>query len=526
MPAQHTRDTPSYSLEVITDGPQLPTLSIISPTPRAFTFPINDSVTDSPFSSPSSSPFEPDLRSLAITCTPPPSAPTIVCTTSPTNTIEPASPAVSTPKRRKSSCSADLERRPKKGDEDYVKRPENAFILFRRKCCEDRQNAQSESADAPSKKQRQADLSKTISQQWKSLSPEERHHWEELAKEKKKEHEQMYPNYVYRPQRSKDKDGRLKNRKAKGIRGEYEHETDSESLSFVLPFQTAPFTRRHGRSASAPTPPIPYQSIQLPNVYMPSCPASPSFLPMIRRRSAHPNHPQGSMAPFDFLPNNLMHPSFGRAGGFEASLQPAELFPDMYTTTNCQSASRSFAQLQPLCMIPDQSSLLQAHPIISPSSSIGTLSPSPSSPISGPSTPYTPAGALSAPFSQPCASDFAQIPYVGCVPAIQAQNEEDFQAELQLQQDLYSSFSWENNNIWPSGGEMLLGEDFDLSAIPPIELGLPKYREEGANMTPTPSQMPAEFGHEFIHGLDMTQFHDENQNVDGLFGFDEVMHGF
>ncbi|KAF8206938.1 hypothetical protein K438DRAFT_1464118, partial [Mycena galopus ATCC 62051] len=30
------------------------------------------------------------------------------------------------------------ERRPKKGDDDYVKRPENAFILFRRKCCGDR----------------------------------------------------------------------------------------------------------------------------------------------------------------------------------------------------------------------------------------------------------------------------------------------------------------------------------------------------------------------------------------------------
>jgi hypothetical protein len=37
----------------------------------------------------------------------------------------------------------------------------------------------------PTKKQRQADLSKTISQQWKSLSAEERQFWEELAKEKK-----------------------------------------------------------------------------------------------------------------------------------------------------------------------------------------------------------------------------------------------------------------------------------------------------------------------------------------------------
>jgi hypothetical protein len=69
------------------------------------------------------------------------------------------------------------ERRPKKGDEDYIKRPENAFILFRRKCCEDRNLAlgagdagEGDGSAPPTKKQRQADLSKTISQQWKSLS--------------------------------------------------------------------------------------------------------------------------------------------------------------------------------------------------------------------------------------------------------------------------------------------------------------------------------------------------------------------
>ncbi|KAI0317431.1 hypothetical protein OF83DRAFT_1036823, partial [Amylostereum chailletii] len=58
------------------------------------------------------------------------------------------------------------ERRPKRGDDDYIKRPENAFILFRRKCCEDRNSALDEgmAAGAPvPKKQRQADLSKAIS---------------------------------------------------------------------------------------------------------------------------------------------------------------------------------------------------------------------------------------------------------------------------------------------------------------------------------------------------------------------------
>ncbi|KAJ7144459.1 hypothetical protein C8R44DRAFT_571992, partial [Mycena epipterygia] len=50
------------------------------------------------------------------------------------------------------------------------------------------------------KKQRQANLGKMISQQWKALAPAQRAKWEVLAREKKREHEMLYPNYVYRPQ--------------------------------------------------------------------------------------------------------------------------------------------------------------------------------------------------------------------------------------------------------------------------------------------------------------------------------------
>jgi hypothetical protein len=111
--------------------------------------------------------------------------------TSSLSTDSPVTPSGSH-RRRRSTVSDISERRPKKGDEDYIKRPENAFILFRRKCCEDRNLAQG-AGDAgegdgpalPTKKQRQADLSKTISQQWKVLSGEERQYWEDLAKEKK-----------------------------------------------------------------------------------------------------------------------------------------------------------------------------------------------------------------------------------------------------------------------------------------------------------------------------------------------------
>jgi len=272
---QPTANLSHTALEVATDVPQPPTFAIISPTPRAFTFP---TAQDSPYSSPSHSPFEPDLRSLPLQC----NISQMPRTLSPDQSLRPSSPLSSQAhlhKRRKSS-STDVERRPKKGDEDYIKRPENAFILFRRKCCEDRQQEEG-ALESPVKKQRQADLSKTISQQWKSLSPEERQYWEHLAKEKKKEHEQMYPNYVYRPQRSKDKPKPKKSLKSR--RHENEHETDNESLSFVVPMA---LPRHHGRSASAPTPPPYHQAIQIPNVYhmTPSCPASPSLLPMISRR--------------------------------------------------------------------------------------------------------------------------------------------------------------------------------------------------------------------------------------------------
>jgi hypothetical protein len=300
---------------VTTDALQPPALNIVSPTPRSFTFPIFHNLSDSPYASPSNSPFEPDLYPLTLLCTssstpPPPSA----RTSSPNSPLRSSSPFTPEHKHRKSSCSSDLvERRPKKGDEDYVKRPENAFILFRRKCCEDRQQAEDvAAADGPTKKQRQADLSKTISQQWKGLSAEERQFWEQMARDKKKEHEQLYPNYVYRPQRAKDKDGKTKNKKTKKI------DDDACSLSFVVPVH-----RQHGRSASAPTPP-PYQSIQIPNVYhlTPSCPTSPSLLPMISRRSAHPRHPDEVMSSFDYFPSNsYAAPSFPAPGQFEANLQ-------------------------------------------------------------------------------------------------------------------------------------------------------------------------------------------------------------
>ncbi|KAJ7226967.1 hypothetical protein GGX14DRAFT_510467, partial [Mycena pura] len=81
------------------------------------------------------------------------------------------------------------ERRPKRGDDDYVRRPPNAFMLFRSCFC----------SSWKWRKQPQGNLNSMASQQWKALSPEKRATWEALAKEKKKEHETRHPNYKYRP---------------------------------------------------------------------------------------------------------------------------------------------------------------------------------------------------------------------------------------------------------------------------------------------------------------------------------------
>lgn len=310
---------------MIADTLQPPSLAIVSPTPRAMSF--HTQTETSPYTSPPTTPFEPDLGKPTLVCTHAPvsssetsyaSAATAMFSTTPSITSQPMFPASpsSSHKRRKSSICSDIERRPKKGDDDYIKRPENAFILFRRKCCEDRQAALEEAAalDGPTKKQRQADLSKTISQQWKALSPEERLYWEQLAKEKKKEHEQMYPNYVYRPQRSKDRKGK------KGKRGEEDSET---SISFVLPLCAPAVGKNHGRSSSAPTPP-PCQTIQVPSVYMPSCPTSPSMVPMINRRTSHPDHGSRSSSQFDFVASDTAMP--------QQQYPPSEMFPGIHVS--------------------------------------------------------------------------------------------------------------------------------------------------------------------------------------------------
>ncbi|KZT07116.1 uncharacterized protein LAESUDRAFT_133265 [Laetiporus sulphureus 93-53] len=486
MPAYRTRE---HASRISTDPLPPPTVAIISPTPRAFTFPIN---TDAPYASPSASPFEPDLKASR---TPP-----LPRAFSPTSSIgSDASSALSTPssarssqvsqKRRRSAASDIGERRPKKGDDDYIKRPENAFILFRRKCCEDRQ-AQDEADEqsGPVKKQRQADLSKTISQQWKSLSTEERQYWEELAKEKKKEHEAMYPNYVYRPQRSKDK---AKAKKGKGKKADEEQEEADNSISFVLPVpspprslsrDSAPVSRSHNRRAvSAPTPPPIHQTIQLPSVFMPSCPTSPSrasyLLPRISGRSPNPHIPPPSdndpLTRYEYLPNDSLFPS---------NYQPSTAFAhgpsvdELYQMFQAEQPPVPSAPQQTngvllhSLTIPGAPSLMSSS-VVSPTDTIASSQYFPS--VDSFASPISPTSPQNGPFTP---ADTLSMMSLSLANGQQNGMMQDALAELHAKDLSYSAFTWPEGSLWPA--DTMIPDDFDLNSIPPIELGISQFDGE------------------------------------------------
>jgi hypothetical protein len=147
-----------------------------------------------------------------------------------------------------------------------------------------------------------------------------------------------------------------------------------------------------------------------------------------------------------------------------------------------------------------------------------------SSPVSPNAGPFTPTATMLAhSFSRLSSGDEYAAHGTNACPT-EPQLQPDHAQQLQMQQDLeFSAYSWENNALWPSGTEMLLGDDFDLNAIPPIELGLPKYGEDmGAHAS------GADYGHEFSQALDGSQFHPDRQHLDSLYGFEEMMagHGF
>ncbi|OSD05023.1 hypothetical protein PYCCODRAFT_1362856 [Trametes coccinea BRFM310] len=501
MPAARTRNVPARSLEVSTDAPLPPTVSIISPTPRAFTFPIND--TRFP-NSPSSSPFEPTLKSIP--STPPPFRPF-----SPTSSIgsdsslsvpdstfssptAPASSRASSRRRRRSTVSDVEERRPKKGEVGYIKRPENAWMLFRKQHVRDVAAAWEEAAAASdeAKKQRQADLSKSLSQQWKNLPPEEKQYWEELAKQKKEEHKIMYPNYQYRPQRKKNG----KSKKGKGQK-DADMDTDAESFTFQLPVSSSParsLTRDyatsghghgHGRRAiSAPTPPPAFQTIQLPTVWMPSCPTSPTLIPRISGRSPAPSvaniPPPTESAPlttFDYAPNDqfflsgfTVHSTYENGNAYDANGKPLlDSYQNMYQIPdNSTSGMGEAPTLHPLS-IPREPTSCAPSSIMSPAESIAaSLISSTDSYASSAISPST--SQSSVPFTPDDALRMMSLSMPKDVP-----ENVDMDMEGDVASEMPYGFWPSTEALWANMETLMSDDDFNLGSIPPVELGLAQF---------------------------------------------------
>lgn len=94
-----------------------------------------------------------------------------------------------------------LHRRPRKGDPDYVPRPQNSFFVFHREWV--RKNARGSIRGKYSSTVKR--LSRRAGDAWKALSQRERDVYKERAEVEKSEHAQIHPDYRYRPVRKNKK---------------------------------------------------------------------------------------------------------------------------------------------------------------------------------------------------------------------------------------------------------------------------------------------------------------------------------
>ena len=80
-------------------------------------------------------------------------------------------------------------------------RPPNAWIIYRSAKVRE---MSSENPGQPRKVQ--ADVSREISERWRTESPEVKAHYERLADEKKAEHQLLFPNYRFQPMKKEEKE--------------------------------------------------------------------------------------------------------------------------------------------------------------------------------------------------------------------------------------------------------------------------------------------------------------------------------
>jgi len=91
------------------------------------------------------------------------------------------------------------------------------------------------------------------------------------------------------------------------------------------------------------------------------------------------------------------------------------------------------------------------------------------------------------------------------------QGELDVPADIDILQDI-SSFPWEATSTWPYASENLFGDDFNLNAIPDIDLA-DKFNDNFADAS-------LQFGQSFSHVLESCTYSQET-----MASFEELFSG-
>jgi hypothetical protein len=227
---------------------------------------------------------------------------------------------------------------------------------------------------------------------------------------------------------------------------------------------------------------------------------------MINRRASHPDHGSNSSSQFDFVASNTaVH---------QQQYSPSEVFPGVH-------ANGFYPGMHPHPLsIPSDMSIGQLHQMESPASSVSSGS-GPSSPAS---STFSPVNCVPPDFSYPvaaCDSFGSQMevePFCG--------------APLDVQFG-FQACSWEAAGAWGNHVQLLAGDEFDMSAIPPVELGLPGCGDE--ILPPAPS---GQFCNGYTPGpydptvIEAGQYSPDSQNQDAfeqLFNFESMLaahHGY
>jgi hypothetical protein len=88
------------------------------------------------------------------------------------------------------------------------------------------------------------------------------------------------------------------------------------------------------------------------------------------------------------------------------------------------------------------------------------------------------------------------------------------------------SYSWEEQGTWESHGDLLAGDEFDMSAIPPIQLGMPGCGGELTSMNQHPYNMDYSPGSFDASSMDANRYPLETQGhetFEQMFNFENML---